>query len=228
MKKILLIEDDTRCVKQLQSMLASHGYFVEAISTGEAGLHVLRKYPFEVCLLDWNLPDLSGLEVCKRYRAEGGRTPIVFLTARNDLEDKEVGLDAGGDDYVTKQFELRELLARLRAVARRYVNFERDMLTLRDINVERKTRLAIRGEKQVRLSLTEMDLLVFLLENRGKIVNAEDLHRALWSDESKNFEDLVRSHIKLLRKRLAEIGAEDLIETVRGAGYTISSISKKN
>jgi DNA-binding response OmpR family regulator len=114
MPKLLLVEDDTDLSTHLSDLLESHGWQVEKADNGADGLMLLRNFKYDFALLDWNLPELSGIEICRKFRADGGDTPVIFLTSKGEIEDKECGLDAGGDDYLTKPFDVRELLARMR------------------------------------------------------------------------------------------------------------------
>jgi DNA-binding response OmpR family regulator len=197
MPKLLLVEDDTDLSTHLCDLLESHGWQVEKADNGADGLMLLRNFKYDFALLDWNLPELSGIEICRKFRADGGDTPVIFLTSKGEIEDKECGLDAGGDDYLTKPFDVRELLARMRSVERR--------------------------RKQVVPGKLEIRGVTHLIQHAGSYFTSPQLFEALWPSDVDSSEETVRVHMKMLRGKLEKIGCTDLIKTVRGAGYIIES-----
>jgi len=223
LKKLLIVDDDLGFAQELKNTLSEHDMHVQVVAKGDDCLQVLRNHQFDFILLDWNLPDRTGLEVCQKFRDSGGKTPIIFLTSRHGIDDKEAGLDAGGDDYITKPFLVRELLARMRTIERRVVNFEQDAFTIQDVLLKPNLRIARRGANEVRLSATETEILVFLMTNRDRIVPSLEIFNALWTADSDTDQSVVRSNVRMLRRRLEKIQADNLVETVAGGGYIIRS-----
>ena len=223
MKKLFLVDDDLEYGRELIETLKQHGLHVQMVANGSDCLRVLELNKFDAILLDWNLPDMTGLDICRKFRQDGGKTPIIFLTGRDDVDDKEAGLDSGGDDYLTKPFQVKELLARLRSIERRTANFEKDSFTVQDVELKPNLRMVFKGDQKARLSLIESEILAFLFENRDTFVNSGQIFAALWPADSETDESVVRSHVKLLRKRLSRIAADNIVETVPGAGYIVRS-----
>jgi len=222
-KKLLLVDDDLEFAHALKDSLIQQNITVEVVHSGMDCLQSLKNFQFDLVLLDWNLPDVTGLEVCKKYRANGGTIPIIFLTGRNAIDDKESGLDAGGDDYLTKPFDVRELQARMRSVERRVIRAGLTPRVVRGISINSNLHQAIKDDKQVRLSMSELDILEFLMNNTDTYFSAKQIFAAIWPSDSEASDDVVRVHMNLLRRRLSRIGADNLIETVRGAGYILRS-----
>lgn len=221
MRKLLIIDDDVSLSTELQHILKQHDWLVERADNGKDGLQLLRCSNYDFILLDWNMPEMDGIDVCRRFRAEGGQTPIIFLTGRRELDDKEAGLDAGGDDYLTKPFEPRELLARMRTIERRPRSIVRETLTLNKLVFDPKLRRATIDGASVQLSLTESNMLEFLLRNRNVFFTANQIFASVWPSDSEASAETVRVHMQYLRAKLRRIGAENVIETVKGAGYTV-------
>jgi DNA-binding response OmpR family regulator len=220
--KLLIVDDDIRFATELQSIMLEHGWTVEMAHNGKDGLQLLRNFVYEFILLDWNMPDATGPEICRKFRSEGGMTPIVFLTGRSDVADKEAGLDAGGDDYLTKPFESRELLARIRSVQRRAPTLASpNPLKVRDLELVPALRTVERGKKQVQLSPMESKILEYLISHRNQCFTAGQLFEAVWPSESEGGANTVRVHMKYLRTKLDRIGAGEVIETVSGGGYVV-------
>lgn len=223
MEKLLVVDDDPEVALSLEQTLATHGYAVESVENGADALQMLSAFRYSLILLDWNMPSLSGIDVCKRYRASGGTTPVIFLTGRDEIADKEAGLDAGGDDYLTKPFDTRELLARIRSVLRRPPNLADTELAAQGLKLDPKLRIASCGEAQVQLSKSENNILQFFLRNVDEYFTAGEVLAAVWPSDTKSGEDTVRVHMKFLREKLSRIGADKLLETVTGSGYIIRS-----
>lgn len=223
MKKLLIVDDDPEFGQALKSALIQENVHVDLVHSGLDALQSLQHFQFDLILLDWNLPDITGLEVCKKYRANGGTTPIIFLTGRQGVEDKESGLDAGGDDYLTKPFDVRELQARMRSVERRVNRYDLTSHMVRGVSLDTKLHKACKDGQDVHLSISELDILAFLMKNPDTFFSAKQIFASVWPSDSEASEDVVRVHMNLLRRRLARIGADNLIETVRGAGYILRS-----
>ena len=223
MPKLLLVDDDNDLSTHLSDLLESHGWQVERADNGADGLTLLRNFKYDFALLDWNLPEMSGIEICRKFRAAGGDTPVIFLTSRGELDDKECGLDAGGDDYLTKPFEVRELLARMRAVERRRTQNLPGKLEVRGMALDPKLRRVQFEGKEAQLTLKECSILEYLMQNPNSYFSSSLLFEAIWPSEAESSEEAVRVHMKTLRGKLAKIECKDLIKTVLGAGYIIES-----
>lgn len=219
-KGLVLVIEDERSIADLQRMyLTREGFAVQIATTGEAGLAAARTVEPVAIVLDISLPDLDGIEVCRRLRSAGYDTPILFVTARDEESDRIVGLELGGDDYVTKPFSPRELVARVKAVLRRGRPSERSTLTGGVdgcVTVDESgRRVSVRGN-EVELTTTEFDLLAFLLRNAGQIFSRDQLLADVWGQAPGAASRTVDVHIAQLR---AKLGPDCPIRTVRGVGY---------
>ncbi len=221
MAKVLLVEDDDELSEVLKCTLTSRGFTVQAVRDGNEALDLLRVNKYDVIVLDWMMPGLSGIDVCKRLRSGGDRTPILMLTARTSDEDTEHGLDAGADDYLTKPFENRVLAARLRALLRRPPVCLEPVLRIGDISWDPSTGRASRAGKEIRLRPMVAKLLEFFLRHPGQFFTPEALLNRVWDDDSTAGLETVRAHIKLLRKAIEIPGCPSLIETERHRGYRL-------
>jgi len=225
--KILIVDDDIEYSKTLCGLLEPHGWIAEAASTGHDATQLLENFSYDFILLDWNLPDMTGLAICKKYRASGGKSPIIFLTGRDGVEDKEAGLDAGGDDYLTKPFDVRELLARIRSVQRRQTLSVSQKFVLNGIEFDPKMRSLKAVGELVTLSPTESALLEFLFRHPNKLHSSARLFEAVWPSESDSSGETVRVHMRILRKKLSIVGGDAIIKTVRPSGYVIEIDTKE-
>ena len=218
------VEDDAEFSQALSKTLVSQGWMVETASTGRDGLQLLTNFRYDFVLLDWDLPDITGLEICRQFRTAGGTTPVIFVTGRSDIEDREAGLDCGGDDYITKPFDVRELLARIRAIQRRPRTLERaPLVAAQGLALDpRCFGTAVTNGKSVQLSLTESNILEFFLRNRNLIfLCLAEVFEEVWPSDSEASVDTVKVTMGLLRRKLTQIGAEGLISTVKGSGYIL-------
>jgi OmpR-family two-component system manganese-sensing response regulator len=222
MYKLLIIEDNTEFSANLRQALLPQNWLVEIADCGLDGLQLLSATKYDFILLDWEMPDITGIEICRKFRADGGDTPIIFLTGRSEIEDKETGLDAGGDDYITKPFDVRELLARIRTINRRPRALAKDPLVVGDLRYDARLRVASNPYGKARLSFTEGTLLEYFLRHRGEYFTGEQLFLALWPSDSESSESTVKVQVAMLRKRLATINADKLVSTVKGAGYILN------
>jgi DNA-binding response OmpR family regulator len=220
-EKLLIIDDDTNFSNQLKDALLQHDWIVEQANNGIDGLQLLNAFSYDLILLDWSMPGMAGIDLCRKFRAGGGQTPIIFLTGHRELEDKEAGLDAGGDDYLTKPFETRELLARIRSIQRRPRAMVSNKLSVRGLKLDAKLRCASYKDAKVQLSPTENNILEFLMRNKGSYFTAAQIFKSVCPSESEASEETVRVHMKFLRTKLSKIGADQLLETVKAAGYII-------
>lgn len=219
--RILLVEDDVNLARFLEGELTLEGYRVTVATTGLEGLSVARAEPPDLLILDWMLPGLSGLDVCVRLRQTGLKSPIVLLTARDEIPDRVAGLNAGADDYVVKPFSIAELLARVRAHLRRVSPDAPDRLEFADLTLDGLTREVHRGDRRIDLTAKEFDLLEFLLRHPRQVMPRDRLLEAVWGDDYEGESNIVEVYIRALRIKL-EIGeAPRLIQTVRGVGYVL-------
>lgn len=224
MPAVLVVEDDETIAVALMSGLTAHGYRVSAVRTGRAALTEAAGVEFDLVLLDLGLPDLDGVEVCRRLRRDHPSAVMVVLTARSDEIDVVVALEAGADDYLTKPFRLTELLARVRAHLRRAgVAPERDaMLTVGDLAVDVASRRVAYGDRVLDLRPREFDLLVLLARDAGKVVTRERIMSEVWDEHWFGSTKSLDMHISALRRHLGQHGDEPgLITTLRGVGYRL-------
>jgi two-component system, OmpR family, alkaline phosphatase synthesis response regulator PhoP len=211
---VLLVEDEENLASLVQAYLEQEGYEVVSVGSGEEALRVVGEEPVRLVVLDLNLPDMDGLEVCRRIRLRS-EVPIVMLTARDDEADRLAGLGVGADDYMGKPFSPRELVARMKAVLRR-AGEDGDMLVLGDVALDRSAREVTVAGAFVELRPKEFDLLAYLLQNRGAVLSRELLLDRVWGLDYAGGTRTVDVHVAQLRRKLDR---PDLIRTIRGAGY---------
>lgn len=223
MPKILLIDDDHQLVESLTILLESEMFAVESVLNGADAKDRLRHYDHDVIILDWSLPDYSGVELCKQFRALGKTTPVLMLTGRSEVEDKEMGLDAGADDYLTKPFSTRELLARVRALLHRYAMSSSNILELENLVLNPSTREVSRNGRNIELLPREFAVLEFLMRHPNQVFTGQALLNHVWASESDASVDAVRTCVMRLRKKLDLEGETPLIHTVYGVGYKIQA-----
>jgi DNA-binding response OmpR family regulator len=220
---MLIVDDDINYLNTLQSLIEAQGWLVERASTAGDALQLMTNFEFDFILLDWNLPDSTGPDICRKYRGDGGETPIIFLTGRGEVADKEAGLDAGGDDYLTKPFDIRELLARIRTIQRRQSRFAGEKFKLHDIEFDPRLRLVSRNNETAQLSPIESSMLECLFRHPNTLYSSAKLFASVWPSETEASDETVRVHMRVIRRKLALLGCEDLIKTVRGSGYVIET-----
>lgn len=201
----------------------SRGFTVQVANEGRLALDLLRVNKYDVIVLDWMMPGLSGVDVCQRLRKAGDKTPILMLTCKTSADDKEEGLDAGADDYLTKPFENKELAARLRSLLRRPPTYSGNVLSAGDLTLDPVTRKLSRAGKELQARPQVISLLEFLLRHPNQFFSAEALLERVWHDDSLASLDTVRSHIKLLRRSIDEEGKESIIKTERNKGYRLQA-----
>ena len=221
--RILLIEDEKRMAQALCEILRLEKYDVDHYDNGTDGLTAIESGVYDIVILDVMLPGMNGYEVAKRARCKGITTPILMLTAKAELDDKVTGLDSGADDYLTKPFMTKELLARLRALCRRTMNTLDGILSFGDITLDTNTlELACVGSGQsVRLSEKEYRILEYLVSNSGKILTREQLAVKIWGFESEAEYNNVEVYMSFTRKKLAFVEAKTEIKAIRGVGYEL-------
>ncbi len=224
--RILLIEDDENITELVRYNLERSDYLVSTSADGEDGLIKASDETPDIILLDWMLPNLSGLEICRRLRrsASTANVPIIMLTARADEPDRIRGLETGADDYVTKPFSPRELIARIQAVLRRVrPALAGQQLQFEDILLDNVSHRVTRGEEMIHLGPTEYRLLRHFMENPGRVFSREQLLDSVWGHDVYVEPRTVDVHIRRLRKAINVNGAKDYIRTVRSAGYALDS-----
>lgn len=219
MAKILVVEDDRALSGTVEKWLTFEHHLIEVIDDGEKALENLKFYKYDLVILDLNLPKIGGIEVCKQFRTAGGLTPILMLTGKDKIEEKEVGLDAGADDYLTKPFHLKELSARVRALLRRPENFAGNVLTAGELVLEPANFRVTRSGEDVQLSQQEFALLQFLMRNANQVFSPEALLDRVWESSSDVSPAAIRTHVKMLRKKLDKDGEPSYIKNVHGVGY---------
>ncbi len=221
MAKVLVIEDDLVFSYLIQHHLESNNYLVEAAKTGRDGLTKLENGVYDLCILDWILPDMLGTDICKAYRDKGGKTPILILTAKDSSEEKALGLDSGADDYLVKPLDTTELLARLRALLRRPGEVKHKLLHAQDVEMDTTTYRVTRGGKEIDLALKEIAILELLMRHPNQRFTAEAMLQRLWRSDSSASVETIRTHMKTLRKKLGDSSERPLIRTTRHLGYRI-------
>ena len=233
MAKLLLIDDDLTLLELLNGVLVGEGWVVETAYNGRDGLQLLENFSFDLVLLDWQLPDIEGLEVLSTYRSKGGTVPIIFLTGKKDVDDKESGLDAGADDYLTKPFDVRELLARMRSVQRRAVqNFQTNLSANGvELNMKLRTLRLQNGatgqpSDEVKLSTTEASILEFFFRHPDQLFSAAEVFDRVWPSETEAKADTLRVHLHVLRRKLSLANMPELVKTIKGSGYILETGDK--
>ncbi|MDD5594577.1 MAG: response regulator transcription factor [Candidatus Margulisbacteria bacterium] len=219
--KILLIEDEKKVANFIRSGLKSEGFAVDAASDGEEGLFLAQEGSFDLIILDILLPKVDGITVCKKLRAAGKSVPIIMLTAKDSVEDRVRGLDAGADDYLTKPFSFAELLARVRALTRRHKGAGQAKLKIGNLTLDPETFEVERGGKKITLSATEFRLLKFLMENSGRVVTKAMILENVWGYDFSPESNIVDVYIKYLRDKIDKGFKSSFIQTVRGIGYRL-------
>ena len=221
--RLLLIEDEKRMAQALCEILRLEKYEVDHFANGLEGLSAIESSVYDIVILDVMLPGMNGYEIAKRARQKGIRTPILMLTAKAELDDKVTGLDSGADDYLTKPFMTKELLARLRALGRRSINTPDGTLTYGDISLDTNTSTlsCSRNGQSVRLSEKEYRILEYLISNSKQILTREQLAVKIWGFESEAEYNNVEVYMSFTRKKLAFVGAKTEIKAVRGIGYEL-------
>lgn len=228
MSRILIIDDDIELCSTLADMLRRNNYVTEAVHTGREGLDRITSDDFDVLIIDWGLADINGLEICKIFRRDGGKTPILFLTGRADVPDKVEAFQAGTDDYITKPFDARELVARIQAILRRPRMSYQPLLKVGQLELEPARGIAKLAGREIALLPKELALIEFLMRNPDSLFNADVLVRRVWPSDSESSPDVVRVHIGKLREKLCIPGSPSIIVSVRGFGYKLDSTLCKN
>ncbi|MCI0458673.1 MAG: response regulator transcription factor [Gemmataceae bacterium] len=221
MSRLLVVEDERKLLRSLQRGLEAQGYTVVPASSGTEAQRELAAASFDAVVLDWMLPGCTGLHLLAELRAASQRVPVLMLTARDAVEDRVLGLDAGADDYLVKPFAFAELLARVRALLRRGPAERATSLRAADLEVDLLQRRVVRGGEEISLRGREYEVLVQLLQHRGSVVTREMLGREVWKEMDHTLTNVIDVTIMLLRRKLDRPGQPALIHTIRGVGYTV-------
>lgn len=219
--KILVVEDDAALCRMIEDWLSLDHHNVELISEGLEAHDRLRFYEFDLVILDWNLPGKDGIEILKEFRRAGGMTPVLMLTGKGTIGDKETGFSAGTDDYLTKPFHGKELSARVKALLRRPRVFVSEELKAGDIVLDRGSYRVTKAGEELHLVPKEFTLLEFLMQNPNRVFSAEFLLNKIWATESDATVDALTTCVKRLRKKIDTAGAPSMIRTVYGVGYKL-------
>lgn len=223
MGKILVVDDDHSLVANVTEWLKFEHHSVEAAYKGEEALEKLLVFDYDLVILDWDLPELSGLQICKQFRAKGKMTPVLMLTGKTSVIDKESGLDAGADDYLTKPFHPKELGARVRALLRRPVVISTALLKKGPIVLDTVKRKVTRNDEDIALQPMEFTLLEFLMRHPDQLFSTDALLRRCWPDDSEISPDAIYTCIRRLRKKLDVDGETSVVRTVHSVGYVLDS-----
>jgi two-component system, OmpR family, manganese sensing response regulator len=219
--KILLAEDDPKISQLVADWLQGEDYIVELAVDGADATERLALSEYDLLIIDWNMPHVTGIELCRKFRQSGGKTPIIMLTGKGKLDDKEQGLDSGADDYLTKPFELRELSARIRAILRRPAVLAPDVLKCRGLELDVHARELRKDGKVIDLLPREVAVLEFLMRNTNQVFSIEALQTRIWPSDSETSPDALRVYIARIRSKIDDHGDKPIIKTVRGEGYML-------
>jgi two-component system, OmpR family, manganese sensing response regulator len=222
---ILLVDDEPALTDPLSRLLTREGYTVDVATDGRLGSKLANEGNYNLLILDWMLPHLTGLQICQQLRDRGDLTPVLFLTAKDTLNDRVIGLDAGADDYLVKPFELRELLARVRALLRRVPTADptpaRSKLQVDDLELDLDNQLAHIHGKNIELSEKETQLLGYLMQHSGQVLTHGQIQAHLWGQNTAPSSNVLAALVRLLRRKIEVQGSPELIQTVYGKGYRI-------
>ncbi|MFO7882169.1 MAG: response regulator transcription factor [Kosmotogaceae bacterium] len=221
--KILLVEDEKDLANLIKEALEDEMFTIQNAYDGEEGIYYIENFSFDLIILDILLPVYNGWKILKKIRESGMNTPVLLLTALDEVDDKIFGFNQGADDYLAKPFDIRELLARVRVIIRRKsLRFEgKDMLKCADLMVDISKRKVFRGKKEIKLRKKEYQILRYLIINTNRVVERNELEEHIWGENELLWSDVLRTHIKNLRKKIEKGFKKKLIHTIRGVGYTI-------
>lgn len=218
---ILLVEDEVKLAKFIEMELTCEGYQVSMAHDGLTGLMKARELSPDLIILDWMMPGLSGLELCRRLRSTGSKVPVILVTAKDEISDRVAGLDAGADDYVVKPFSIEELLARVRVHLRRTNEPNLDVLEFEDLKLNRRTREVYRNDRAIDLTAKEFDLLDYLLAHAKQVVTRDRILEEVWGYDFAGDSNIIEVYIRYLRLKLEANNEKRLIQTVRSVGYVL-------
>lgn len=220
--KILLVEDSKQLNKALAAVLKRNSFVVDSAFDGEEALFFIKEFQYDAIILDVMLPEINGIEVLKKARQDGLKTPVIMLTAKSTTEDKIVGLDAGADDYLTKPFVVEELLARLRALIRRNPGFENsETIKFGDVTLDLGSMTLSKDDKKAVLANKEIQIMTLLMKQNGKVVSIDLISQNVWDFEAEITNESIWVFISYLRKKLENIGSFVKIKSIRYQGYCL-------
>lgn len=223
MAKILVVDDNADLADNIRQWLLMEQHSIDVCNDGVSGLEYLRAYEYDLILLDWAMPKMPGIEVLKQFRSLGGVTPVLMLTGRRSVDDKEEGLDAGADDYLTKPFEMRELSARVRALLRRSSAQKSYALRAGDVSLDKEQRRVTKAGVELKLMPKDFAILELFMSYPNKVFSAETLIERIWESDTDASPEVVRKHINRIRTQIDTQGKPSLIRTVHGVGYGLDS-----
>jgi DNA-binding response OmpR family regulator len=221
MAKVLVIEDDLSLSRMIKDWLTIEHHNIETVADGKQGLEKLQYYQYDLVIMDWQLPGMEGVQILKEFRSSGGITPVLMLTGKNTIVDKEAGLDSGADDYLTKPFHMKELSARIRALLRRPTVMVGNILTAGKFSLDPTNHIVTRDGAELKLLPKEFALLEFLMRHPNQVFSADALLNRVWASESDATIDALTSCIKRLRKKIDADGETSSVRTVHGVGYKL-------
>ncbi|MDD6603294.1 MAG: response regulator transcription factor [Eubacteriales bacterium] len=219
--RILIAEDEKDLNNIIKQNMEEEGYSVDACYNGEDALYYLQNTEYDAAVIDVMMPIMDGFEVVKEYRLGQGKTPILFLTARDSVEDKVKGLDLGADDYLTKPFSFAELTARVRVMTRKKFSNPTNIYTIDDLSLDSNSKTVTRAGKEIRLSAKEFSLLEYMIRNKNKVLSREQIENNLYNFDYEGGTNVVDVYISYLRKKIDEGHSRKIIHTVRGYGYIL-------
>ncbi len=222
--KALIVEDDIKMLTYISKGLKEEGFTIDSTPDGAEGLYLAQMNEYDIFILDWNLPTLNGLQICQLLRKQKIITPILMLTAKNDMEDKIKCLESGIDDYMTKPFVFRELIARINSLIRRSNYSNEDIIIHDTLEVNIPKRTVKRANQNIELTSKEFGILIYLLNSKGSVVTHTKIQEKIWGMDEVSASNVVNVFVHHLRKKIDIEGELPLIKTVRGSGYKIESI----
>lgn len=219
--RILLVEDDPKLSQFIASELSLEGYQVTVATNGLDGLTIARDTQPDLVILDWMLPEISGLDVCMRLRKTGVRVPIIMLTAKDEISDRVTGLNAGADDYLIKPFSIEELLARIKARMRRMYPEVADLIQFEDLTLSHASREVYRAGQKIELTAKEFDLLEFMMCHPQQVLTRDQILESVWGYDFMGESNIIEVYIRALRIKLEISNSKRILHTVRGVGYVL-------
>ncbi len=219
--QILLIEDEVKLAQFIEMELTYEGYEVSISHDGLDGLTKARQSQPDLVILDWMMPELSGIEICRRLRATGNKVPIILVTAKDEISDRVAGLDAGADDYVVKPFSIEELLARVRSNLRRTKEENTDTLVFEDLSLNRRTREVLRSGQAIELTVREYELLEYMIIHSQQVLTRDQILEKVWGYDFGGDSNVIEVYVRALRIKIEVNNLNRLIHTVRGVGYVL-------
>ena len=218
---ILVADDEANILMLLEMELQAEGFQTIGCNDGAKALAQIRESPPALALLDWNMPIITGLDVCRRLRETGNRLPVIMVTARDEMDDRVAALEAGADDFIAKPFNIREVLARVKALLRRSIAFSPDQLSFGDLHLNGSERRCSYAGQELNLTVREFDLLECFLRNPRQALSRTQLIQNVWGEDYFGDDNVVDVYVRYLRRKLEEIKPERIIQTIRGIGFAL-------